>query len=315
MKALVFGYFSAHNIGDSLFKEAYHHLFPDYSFIFTDKITEELFNSSDVLFFGGGSFLDGEPNIPNDLLKKLPEKPIIYLGIGAETEIHPWHKFLIKKSKLVIVRSQKSFDKVKELNVNSFLYPDLVYSLSEENYVSDNRKGILYIPNAHTIAKYNDPSWKENAWNYFKSEFSQALEILEKDYTIDILAMCSNSKHRDENSGAEILNKMTKTKINIIPFVEHDFKSITTLMNKYKLIISQRYHGLVLADILGIKNVNIYHHSKLQNFNSINSIGINYYELSKNKILDSIDFSDGKVSINKHLFKGLVAKINQTLKD
>jgi polysaccharide pyruvyl transferase WcaK-like protein len=316
MKILVYGFFKKLNIGDNLFIEAYRELFPEYQFTFTEKITEELFLANDALFLGGGSFLDGQPEVSRDLLEKLPSKPIIYLGVGAETNIHPWHKFLLQSARLVCIRSQQSIDKIKALNPNTIYCPDLVYALGGKAASQPKKaKSVLFLPNSHIVSKWNDAAWKHAAWEYFKSEFSQTLEsLVDQGYSIDVLPMC--------HAAIEIVNKMIKGKINILSFKEHDFTSLSQMASTYELIISQRYHGLIISDIICTPCINIHHHDKLKNFSGMFTKNVDYYRISKSSLLDSIDnalfvkslqSSDGNMVINSDAFKSLKDKVKRIL--
>lgn len=291
MKALVYCFSFKKNLGDNFFLEAYQELFPELNFTFSDKITEDSFNSHDIIFLGGGSFLDGQPNIPKDLLDKLPKKPLIYIGVGAETDIHPWHKFLIKKSKLVCIRSHNHLNKIEELNKNTIVIPDLVYSLYKKIKLKNRiKKSILFIPNAHTISKWNDLAWKQSSWENFKSEFSQVCEELcSQGFKIDVLPMCHNNHHKDNFAAVEIYNKMNIGNLNILPFKEHNLTELSELFSSYELIISQRYHGLVVADMTKTPCINIHHHDKLKEFSSPLTKSIEYYGVSKTSILAGID--------------------------
>lgn len=311
-------------MGDNLFIEAYQELFPEYQLTFTEKITDELFEAHDALFLGGGSFLDGPPNCSRELLEKLPSKPMIYLGVGAETSIHLWHKFLLQKARLVCIRSQHSVDKIKLLNANTIFCPDLVYALGNKIQPQPKKaKSILFMPNAHVISKWNDAAWKHTAWEYFKSEFSQTLEVLlEQGHSIDVLPMCHNSRHKDEFTAIEIINKMTNGKITILPFKEHDFASLSNIVSSYELIISQRYHGLVISDMVKIPCINLHHHDKLKEFSAPLTKNIDYYRTSKSAILSAIDNAlfvksvqspDDNMAINSDAFISIKNKIKHIL--
>ena len=291
MKVLVYGFFNKGNLGDQFFKEAYSCIFPDYNFTFTNEITEELLLDKDAIFFGGGSFLDGEPKIPRNIVEDLKNKKLFYIGIGAETDIHPWHKYLIKNSKLVATRSKNSLDKLKKLNENTIFCNDLVYSLSDKVKLSSKKdKSILFIPNAHMISKWNDIGWKQSSWEFFKSECAQTFEhLISNGYSIDVLSMCNNSKHKDHYAAIEIISKTNIGEIKILPNKDYNFSELSKVVSEYDLIISSRYHGLVLADITKTKSINIHHHDKLKYFSGNLNKNIDYYGCLKNNIISSIN--------------------------
>lgn len=324
-KVLVYGFYSKSNIGDQLFVEAFKHLFPNYHFTFSDNITEELIANKDAIFFGGGSFLDGEPHIPQTLVHELKKLKIFYLGIGAETSIHPWHKYLLKNASLIAARSLESYDRLKELNDKTMFCPDLVYCLSDQVAKrKKTEKSILFLPNSHTISKWNSMAWKHTAWEFFKSECAQAFEDLTgAGYKIDVLPMCENSHHRDSYNAIEIAAKMNNGDLKFLPFQEHSFSELSKLVSGYEIIISQRYHGLILADMVGSSSVNLHHHDKLKHFSGPLNKNVNFYQCSKDSLLNAVDCARFKADlqlsdndstvINSNIFKSLQEQVKQII--
>lgn len=167
------------------------------------------------------------------------------------------------------------------------------------------------MPNAHLVPKNNEPLWKYNLWEYYKSEFSQFLDYLvDNKYTIDVISMC-NSKHiNDAWAGAEIFNKMSKyNNCRIIDSTE-DYESISNTFSKYESIISSRFHGIILADIVNRPCLTIKHHDKLNYGNNI----IELNQLNKSKLIDSFfNLKNDECLFNKNSFKELQEKVNQFL--
>src|SRR5271169_5499207 len=102
---LVYGYYNHKNMGDELFKLAFETIFPDYQFIFTDTIDATALEQASAVFIGGGSILNENMNIDENLLPQLLKKKIFYLGVGIETEIHDIHRQLMPNAQLIAVRS------------------------------------------------------------------------------------------------------------------------------------------------------------------------------------------------------------------
>ena len=136
MKVLVYGWYNQGNVGDDLFMEAFRHLFPDFQFIFSEIITSDLLVDVSVVFFGGGSFLIDSPRVTEDALLLLKEKKIFYIGVGTETNIHPVHIDLIKRSCLVATRSMDQIHHLSSLNDKVIFVPDLVYALQPKVQLS-----------------------------------------------------------------------------------------------------------------------------------------------------------------------------------
>jgi len=281
IQVLIYGFYNHNNLGDELFKIAFAKLFPQFNFYFTDYLSLELISKFNIIFFGGGSFLDQNINMEKGLFDLLMNKQIFYIGIGAETDISEEHYKLLSIADGIWIRNERYLDKIKLINKNTYYCPDIVYYIDEEKTNTKNNKNILFLPNALLIPDYSEPVWKYTAWEYFKSEISQYIdEKIQDGYVVDIYAMCQDNKINDLYAGVEIINKSKNKNINLID-AKRTYDDVKEFFQQYSYIITQRYHGIVLAKIFGIPHCSIYHHDKLKE-NSTNSIP--YYAFNKNKI-------------------------------
>lgn len=291
-KVLVYGWYNHANMGDELFKVAFKSLFPDVRFTFVDKLWSAAVEQHDAVIFGGGSFLYAPINTDShSILEMLSDKPIYYIGVGVETDIHSIHQKLIKKAVFVATRSHAGEERVQKFaNTPVIQIPDIVYSLQSQAVVSSSiPNSILILPNAEVLPNWKDPHWKHSAWNYFKSEFSQTLDELKEDkHTITFAPMCTSKGKHDLGAAAEIINAMSRRnfdeQINVLPT---SFDQLSKIISKFELVISQRYHGSILAHICKRPCVVISHHDKLTNPNN-SSITVPYYELSKRKMHEAV---------------------------
>lgn len=285
---LVYGFYNKSNIGDDLFAEAFKNLFPQYNFIFINNFNDvELLTRADAVFFGGGSFVYSKINIDANLMPLLNSKKIFYIGIGVENNIHPDHLSLMKNAKLIATRS--SFNFVKDINSNAIFVPDIVYSLQKlVNKSVKIDKSVLIMPNIYVVPKWNDAQWKHSSWNYFKSEFSQFLDVLISDgFKINFLAMSSNDTIHDHFASYEIMNMMSNR--NIRYQLDDDYQSfadITKLISSYSLVITQRFHGVVLSEMCRVPYLGVHHHDKLKNSIPHECDSISYYGINKQSLLD-----------------------------
>lgn len=319
-KVLVYGWYNKNNIGDDLFCEVFKKLFPHINFIFTDNITLENIKDVSAIFIGGGSFLSEAPAIQDECLNIVKTKKIIYVGVGAETEIHPIHKDLISLARLVALRSQEGAEKVKELNENVIFIPDLVYYFYKGKNNKSENKSILIVPNISVVPQNTDPHWKFNSWNNFKFEFSQFLDwLIENEYKINFLSMCKNSNQNDDWAVYEIISCMKHRDENyLIDTNLLNMSDIAKLFETYDVVISQRYHGIILSEILGIPFISIHHHNKLKSSYLNTGKFISYYSSSKQTYIDQFyltikEKTNQAIAIESDIFEALKYKINLIL--
>lgn len=307
---LVYGWYNQGNIGDELFKQAFAILFPNYHLVFTPRITIALLKGASAVFIGGGSFLFAPPNMADGSLDILKQKKIFYLGVGAETEIHPVHRELMAQAQLIAIRSTVGLDEVKDINKNTICIPDIVYclqSLVQKSEAQD--KSVLIMPNLAVVPQWTDPHWKHVAWEYFKSEFSQYLDFLvDEKYTVKFLAMCQNKKTNDHWAAIELINKMKNRKDDyLLEVKDNSISTITSIMSEYQTVITQRFHGIVLAEMIDIPVLAISHHDKLNYGSNV----ISYYGTNK-QILNNC-LSNLKIEKQVYCFDLLQKSVNKLI--
>jgi polysaccharide pyruvyl transferase WcaK-like protein len=301
---LVYGWYNKGNIGDNLFEEAFKQIFPELNFQFVDEITKESLTKSDAVFFGGGSFLFSEPLISPDLLPLLKSKKIFYIGVGAETEIEKTHKELLKLAKLICIRSN-DLEKIQTLNHNAMIIPDIVYSLATNSYYTATDNSVLILPNATVIPTYKDDHWKHASWNYFKCEFAQFVDsLIETGHKIKFLPMCDNKHISDVWAIYEIISHMIhRSNVDIVYHLDQ--------FDQCQTIVTQRYHGIILAQLARKHYISIHHHDKLKDslikegeyipYYGINKDGLikSFYKLKKEKLSNTLPIDYNLFSIMK----------------
>lgn len=319
-RILVYGWFGRGNVGDELFCKAYEKLFPLYNFVYVDRITLELLNGATGVFFGGGSFLYAQPVIDADALDTLKRKPIVYLGVGLETDIHVDHIELMKVAEFVFTRSPECLSKARMLNKNSFVMLDLAFALqSGKTQPKKIPNSVLVLPNIEVVPNYESPHWKHRAWEFFKSEFAQFLDTLVKqqNVTLRFFPMCKNNVLNDEYAAIEIVNMMTKRDTSyFLPSEPNDLESLEELFASYEFIITQRYHGVILAEMANTPYVAIYHHDKIKNVSPCHGSVLPFYGSSKQSLVDTFNNRKPLVTTDESSFvsfKELVSKVTNAL--
>jgi polysaccharide pyruvyl transferase WcaK-like protein len=288
VKVLVYGWYHQGNIGDDLFMDAFAHLFPDFEFNFSEIIMVDKLQDVDAVFFGGGSFLLDAPNIEDSAWELLASKKIFYLGIGIEADIHPIHQDLMSRAQLIAIRSPNQVERVKAINPNTRFVPDLVYSLqSQVQTTYKAKKSVLVLPNISVVPKTIDPQWKHAAWYYFKSEYSQFLDwLIENGFNLRFFSMCYGNEMNDDWATGEIISQMKHRYQYGIADRLFNIQQLTSLLSEYEVIITQRFHGIVLAEMMKTGYLAIHHHDKLKFSYPGNGKFLSYYNCSKQSLIE-----------------------------
>lgn len=317
MKILVYGWYHQGNLGDELFKQAFTQLFPTYHFEFTDFITANQLQNVDGVFVGGGSFLGELFRITDDALPLLIRKKICYLGVGAETDIHPSHQAIMASANLIATRTPEHLEKIRSINDNVMSIPDLVYCLVGDISPRKIDRSVLILPNVTVVPTWKDAHWAHVSWNYFKSEFSQFLDELaeSKHNAVNFLPLCVNPQQDDTRVADELINATTHRSFFKVHSHPQTLQDATRLISEYEIIITQRYHGMVLADMIGAKYFSIYHHDKLKNPKGND---LPYYGITKAGLWTQLEFQKKtKVSphlpIDRNIIRDLTQKVDDAL--
>jgi hypothetical protein len=315
-KILVYGWYNHLNIGDELFVGAFRKLFPDFQFAFRDTITPSSLEDIDAVFFGGGSFLLARPNISEAALQILKTKKIFYLGVGVEADIHPTHLELISIAKLVATRSQDQLEKLKYFNPNSIWIPDLVYASQSEVEISPKiSRSVLVMPNISVVPHSSDPYWAHASWAHFKSEFSQFLDYLvQEGHHIDFLSMCRGPTTNDDWAAGELIAHMVKRGKYLLQEQPVGIERVTSLISKYNIVITQRFHGIVLSEMTRTPYIAVHHHDKLKYCQPAEGTSLSYYNSSKHSFIDAfnstikMNFSKS-LPIESNIFENLIQEV------
>lgn len=283
-KILVFGWYDHFNLGDQFFIEIFRALFPSFQFTFVDQITPQLLHEQDAVFLGGGSFLDQASSIDPEAIPLLKAMPLFYLGIGAETHIHPTHQELLAAAKLIVLRSSAKVEEIKQINPNVMMATDLVYLHSilapKSSQKTPKSNSVLILPNVSLVPQWNAEHWKHLSWEYFRHEFAQFLDgLIEQGYHPKFFSMCQGQTLSDDWAALSIISTMKHRNYDLLlKEAPSTIQETLDLLAGYEMVITQRYHGIVLAELANIPYVAIAHHSKLANGNSD---ALSYYEASR----------------------------------
>jgi polysaccharide pyruvyl transferase WcaK-like protein len=304
MSVLVYGFYNKANLGDDLFIDAYRELFPGINFKFVDNISIADLRDVSTVIFGGGSFVYAEPEISPGAVEMLKSMRLFYIGIGVEGAVNSTHQELMKRAKLIATRSEKAVERLKELNPNTILIPDIVHCLKGKVKLNVRQpKSLLVLPNFELVPKSSDPNWKHLAWEYFKSEFSQFLDVLiDRKYNLKFLPFCNNERQNDDWAATEVISKMKYCSSKyLIKTKPSNIEDLSATFSSFESVITQRYHGIILAEITNTPYLSIHHHDKLKEAFPANGAYLPYYGVSKQDLLNKFDNLPNKFELDKDI--------------
>lgn len=299
--------------------DAFKLLFANYNLKFVSSIKSKDLDNVDAVFFGGGSLLIGAPLINEQDLKLLKTKSLFYIGVGIEDSIDPTHLQLLSIAKAVYIRTESKLNDIKKINPNTFFIQDLVYCLSGlVQKVKRDSKKVLIFPNVYCQPKHNEPYWKHASWNYFKSEFSQFVDQLLNDgYNVRFAPMSSNPKEDDRWAISELLAFMTRGSNGLVLPQPNDINVLLNLFSTSGIVITQRFHGIVLAEITNTPYISIAHHDKLKKQSHFSGNFLSYYGLNKKELNEQFNIINtnfsNKLSIKSDIFKRMVSNITSLI--
>lgn len=295
---LVYGWYGRGNFGDELMAQALNELFlgTGYELKVVDHLDAENLRACEGVIMGGGSILHDSPNVTPEALQTLLDRliPTFYLGIGMETTIHPVHRQILSISEVIATRSWSVPDWVRA----PFYVPDLVNLLTPAEPLTAHEDSVLVVPNVEMVPTWQSPHWMHLAWDRWKDELAQYLDELVTEGTrLSFLSMCKNSTMDDDWPATEIIARMTRRNVECPRLrLVHNTFVITSEMRRHRLIISQRYHGAVLAAMARVPCVVVDHHDKLRDLHPINHVTVKYHGVTKAVIREAANLAPSALS-------------------
>lgn len=245
--AAVLGWYNNKNLGDEAFRLAFYTLWPNHKFSFFNHPID--WKDYDALIVGGGSLLDSDFKIGNT------DIPIGLIGVGIGTTPNNSTMKLLERSKVALVRN----------NGFGIKCPDLVFSRSiSSNKPKENKVTVML--NNHFCPNDKSVRWHDTAWHWFASEMAQSLDriIESQGCQVSFFPMCTNDFQNDVRAASYVIDLMKHKKnvehLNHLMCLE---KYMIDSIASSKLVITQRFHGMVFCSMLGVPFVSISGHEKM----------------------------------------------------
>jgi polysaccharide pyruvyl transferase WcaK-like protein len=128
--------------------------------------------------------------------------------------------------------------------------------------------------------------------------------------------MCKNDSMSDAWAASELINMMQKRSISYqLPFLSDDMAGLTKALSQYEIIITQRFHGIILSEMMGTPYISLHHHDKLKFASPMNGISLPYYGIMKQNLLDSFNKLKASQSlpIESDIFETLKREVENIL--
>jgi len=301
-RILVYGWYAHRNVGDELMAAALRHILVGHNIKFVDRFKVSDVRDADVILIGGGSFLYAPLHGDTEAKTALTMKPVVYVGVGSETDIHIEHAALLSRSIAAFTRSKTPSAAFLAAAPHAVMLPDLSLCLSGvTNQMPMSAKKLLFVPNSEVLPHRSAPSYKRPAWEYFKSEVCQAIDALVSDgWSVSMAPFCDDAAVRDVWACAEITaNCERRAKIRCLTpewIGDGSFDSISKIFADASVVLTQRFHGAVIAQLTGTPCVIIHHHDKLKQLGSDVATKVPYYGVQKDLLLDGI--KNAQVPVN-----------------
>ena len=286
---LLTGYYNAGNIGDDLLMISSYKILktilPNYQiYIYTGRrepyistllpearaYNPEENNYDFIVYGGGGLFFDfkesGNIILNNSATKKLSMflfRNIIRKDrrkIGLSVGIGPYNAYSKQFYKdmyalahfgFLSVRDKMSFRLAKKVNSDALLHSDLVFN-----------PDLNQLFNAHKPVKKYDVGIIFRDWRYGRNELSKLIELSEYLKKHNKKTAFFSFNPANDSLGIEMLRKN-----NINPFLynPNELDGFIRHLSETNFIISQRAHGMILANLLKIPVIGLELEPKLRN--------------------------------------------------
>ena len=279
-RVCVIGWYGHGNLGDEAFKESFETLWP-YEFSFRDR-PPRAGERFDALWVGGGSFLDQDFFTLRHL-----DLPLGFIGIGLGSTIHPNNLESLDRAKIVVVRDLRS-----QLRWgSSLLAPDLVFA--REPLAEVPRDRITILLNDFMTPRDSAAEWKTGGYHWFCQEFAKVCDRLVDIAPLRFLPMQTGAID-DRRMAAAVIGKMRRrdhVDWRLEPMSERQLRDE---IRASRLVVTQRFHGLVFSAIEQTPVVTISAHDKLYGLLAEmdrQTTGVDYYGFTDRRFNDAMGFA------------------------
>lgn len=251
LKILIIGYYGHMNAGDDILQQSICHIFSGHKLIFSNWSPSTLvMQECDLVVVGGGSIWPGFSLFQNaEMIAKELDIPIFVLGISVKepnARVRSSTIPLIEKAAIFHVRDRESAEYFgRPSNLTSGV--DLMWWLPAMN--GDDR------PRTHGKSiGLNLRSWEHCRWS--PDSIVEAIKFA--NIPINPVPMCFGLERFQGKAIPNDYELLTKLGLQNVPPLWTDLP-----IQNSSLVVSMRYHGLLIATRMGIPCIGFNYHPKI----------------------------------------------------
>lgn len=252
------------------------------------------------------------------------EKTIILssnFGPYKSKEFLSYYKQLFNKALFVSFREKNSFDLFSKLpNKNIYLFPDLAFlapSLNETFSCKNKTRDLVIIPTNIYKDMDCDSIQKSNAYIVSIRRFLQ--KYSDKYDKITFINFCN------EQGDGDITNKILspfnqiKDKVEIIDY--DSSAKLLEILNTIKsasLVVSSRYHGVILGLAYHVKTISVSYSDKTKNVLSdlnLSDINVDAFDLSPDSLINATEmiYRSTDYQLSKTVYNSVCLKLKDEI--
>jgi hypothetical protein len=133
--------------------------------------------------------------------------------------------------------------------------------------------------------------------------------LVDNGYEPTLFSMCRGTEMDDDWAALELIGHMEKRNRNYFFQAQPvGIGATTAIISRYNILFTQRFHGIVLAEMTRTPYVAIHHHDKLKFSQPGEGAFLSYYNSSKQSFINAFEKTlkmnfANSVPINAHIFE------------
>jgi len=283
IRILVYGWYGKANLGDEAFKDCFRHLWPEADFIFSSMIPPNINSNYNLLWIGGGSFLEQPISGLEDVTI-----PVAFIGVGGCSCPAPSTRMQLERANLIVFRDARALAHWPSPKAHAI--SDLVFAREFKPLEFPKKDQVVVFLNDFISPRAKGPEWKALAYNWFIQEFTKILDRFSCKYRIKLFPMCVNDMVDDRRTAAAIMGRSEYPHRYDWVMDRQTEWDLRAAINESQFVITQRFHGLVYSMIENTPCVTMTMHDKFASLcDELDIPVLDFYGLTDRRFTNVLD--------------------------